>query len=420
MQSGKIFSFGRSLSSRLCKEIHTGRVLGQQAAPELDFFEEEQRSMQKTARRIIDEDINPFVDQWEAEGLYPAATVMKKLGDAGLLGVNKPVEYGGMGLDFKYNIALNEELGNINCGGVPMSIAVQTDMATPALARFGSHELKKEFLEPSVLGDKVACLGVSEPGGGSDVAAATTSAVRRGDDLIINGQKMWITNAFQADWMCLLANTSEGKPHRNKSLICLPMDTPGIHLAKKIDKMGMLCSDTAVIYFDDVRVPAKNIIGKEGMGFTYQMMQFQEERMAAVALSLTPMDKIIQQTIEYLKERKAFGQPLLNNQYIHFRLAELATEVEMLRSCLYRATDKHIGGEDVTQLASMCKLKVGRLLREVNDSCLQFWGGMGFTNDVLVSRMYRDMRLTSIGGGADEVMLGIICKGMGILPKPGK
>jgi len=395
-------------------------VLGQQAAPELDFFEEEQRSMQKTARRIIDEDINPFVDQWEAEGLYPAATVMKKLGDAGLLGVNKPVEYGGMGLDFKYNIALNEELGNINCGGVPMSIAVQTDMATPALARFGSHELKKEFLEPSVLGDKVACLGVSEPGGGSDVAAATTSAVRRGDDLIINGQKMWITNAFQADWMCLLANTSEGKPHRNKSLICLPMDTPGIHLAKKIDKMGMLCSDTAVIYFDDVRVPAKNIIGKEGMGFTYQMMQFQEERMAAVALSLTPMDKIIQQTIEYLKERKAFGQPLLNNQYIHFRLAELATEVEMLRSCLYRATDKHIGGEDVTQLASMCKLKVGRLLREVNDSCLQFWGGMGFTNDVLVSRMYRDMRLTSIGGGADEVMLGIICKGMGILPKPGK
>jgi len=395
-------------------------VLGQQAAPELDFFEEEQRSMQKTARRIIDEDINPFVDQWEVEGLYPAATVMKKLGDAGLLGVNKPVEYGGMGLDFKYNIALNEELGNINCGGVPMSIAVQTDMATPALARFGSHELKKEFLEPSVLGDKVACLGVSEPGGGSDVAAATTSAVRRGDDLIINGQKMWITNAFQADWMCLLANTSEGKPHRNKSLICLPMDTPGIHLAKKIDKMGMLCSDTAVIYFDDVRVPAKNIIGKEGMGFTYQMMQFQEERMAAVALSLTPMDKIIQQTIEYLKERKAFGQPLLNNQYIHFRLAELATEVEMLRSCLYRATDKHIGGEDVTQLASMCKLKVGRLLREVNDSCLQFWGGMGFTNDVLVSRMYRDMRLTSIGGGADEVMLGIICKGMGILPKPGK
>ena len=210
MHKMKALNLGRSLSCLLSRDVHTGRVLAQQAAVQLDFFEEDQRSMQKTARRIIDEDINPFVDQWEAEGMYPAAKVFKKLGDAGLLGVNKPVEYGGMGLDFKYNIALNEELGNINCGGVPMSIAVQSDMATPALARFGSHELKKTFLEPSILGDVVACLGVSEPGGGSDVAAATTSAVRRGDDLIINGQKMWITNAFQADWMCLLANTSEG------------------------------------------------------------------------------------------------------------------------------------------------------------------------------------------------------------------
>merc|ERR1719510_1509727 len=388
--------------SSLPRPIHTSPALAQQAAPVQDsFFGLEQREMQKTAQRIIDEDINPFVSQWEEEGLYPAAKVFKKLGDAGLLGVNKPVEYGGMGLDFKYNIALNETLGSIHCGGVPMSIAVQTDMATPALARFGSHELKKDFLEPSVLGDKVACLGVSEPGGGSDVAAATTTARRVGDDLVINGQKMWITNAFQADWMCLLANTREGNPHRNKSLICLPMDTPGIHLAKKIDKMGMKCSDTAVIYFDDVRVPAKNIIGDEGMGFTYQMMQFQEERLAASAISLTPMVNIINDTIAYTRERKAFGAPLLDNQYIHFRLAELLTDVEMLRSGLYRATDNHVSGE-------------------VADSCLQFWGGMGFTNDVLVSRYYRDMRLTSIGGGADEVMLQIICKMMGTLPKPTK
>jgi len=381
------------------------------------YYEEEQRSMQKTVLKIIDEDINPFVDQWEAEGSYPAHQVFKKLGDAGLLGVNKPAEFGGMGLDFKYNIALNEELGKIHCGGIPMSIAVQTDMATPALARFGSDQLKKDFLAPSVAGDVVACLGVSEPQGGSDVANVMTTAVRKGDDLVINGQKMWITNAFQADWMCLLANTNQGPAHTNKSLICVPMNTPGIHLNKRIDKMGMRCSDTAVIFFDDVRVPATNIIGKEGMGFTYQMLQFQEERMAAVALCLAPMDMVIQETAKYAKERMAFGQPLLNNQVIHYRLAELQTEVEMLRAALYRATELHVQGNDVTQLASMCKLKAGRLCREVTDSCLQYWGGMGFTNEVLISRMYRDLRLQSIGGGADEVMLSVICKTLGILPK---
>jgi len=198
------------------------------------------------------------------------------------------------------------------------------------------------------------------------------------------------------------------------------MNTPGIHLAKKLDKLGMRSSDTAVIYLDDVRVPVKNIVGEPGMGFTYQMLQFQEERLACVALAMTPMEMCINQTIEYLRDRKAFGQPLLNNQYIHFRLAELLTDIEMLRAGLYRATESHVAGEDVTQLASMCKLKVGRLVREVTDSCLQYWGGMGFTNDVLVSRMYRDMRVVSIGGGADEVMLGIICKTMGILPKPMK
>jgi len=409
----------RSLASVLARDFHCGRVVAQNAMAH-SYYEEEQKSMQKTARKIIDNDINPYVEEWEASGQYPAKEVFKKLGDAGLLGVNKPVEYGGMGLDFKFSVALNEELGHIACGGIPMSIAVQTDMATPALARFGSDHLKRDFLQPSVLGDAVACLGVSEPGGGSDVAACQTTAKRVGDDLVINGQKMWITNAFQADWMCLLANTQEGPAHLNKSLICLPMDTPGIHLAKRIDKMGMKSSDTAVIFLDDVRVPAKNIIGEPGMGFTYQMLQFQEERLACVALAMTPMETAITQTIAYLKERKAFGQPLINNQYIHFRLAELLTDVEMLRAGLYRATENHVAGEDVTQLASMCKLKVGRLVREVSDSCLQFWGGMGFTNDVPISRMYRDMRLISIGGGADEVMLGIICKTMGILPKPSK
>lgn len=387
------------------------------------WYSEEHKALQTTLKKIIDTDINPNVDQWENEGQYPAHEVFKKLGDAGLMGVTKPEEYGGLGLDFSYSIAFNEALGHVNCGAVPMSIAVQTDMSTPALAKFGNDKIKKEFLEPSVKGDVVSCIGVSEPGGGSDVASVKTTAKRVGDDLVINGSKMWITNAFQADWICLLANDTAcaGKPiHMNKSLICVPMDTEGIHLAKKIDKMGMKASDTAVIYLEDVRVPAVNVIGDPGMGFSYQMIQFQEERLACAALSLIPLEKCIKATIDYTRQRQAFGKPLLDNQVIHFTLAELATELELVRAGLYQAVDGYIKGDDVTQLASMLKLKAGRLGRIIPDKCLQYWGGMGFTNEVMISRMYRDMRLTSIGGGADEVMLGIISKYMGTLPVPAK
>jgi len=385
------------------------------------FYNEDHKAMQTTLKKIIDNDINPNVEAWENAGAYPAHEVFKKLGNAGLLGATKPTDCGGLGLDFKFSVALNEALGNVTCGAVPMSVAVQTDMSTPALAKFGSDKVKKEFLEPAISGDAVSAIGVSEPGGGSDVAAIKTSAKRVGDDLIINGSKMWITNAYQADWVCLLVNTEADKPvHLSKSLVCVPMDTKGITLAKRIDKMGMRASDTGIIYFEDVRVPIANIIGQEGYGFTYQMMQFQEERLAAVALSLAPLEKCITDTIEYTRTRTAFGRPLLDNQVIHFTLAELATELELLRSGLYQATDIYITGQDVTPLASMLKLKAGRLCRKIPDACLQYWGGMGFTNDVLISRYYRDLRLNSIGGGADEVMLGIICKFMGTLPKPGK
>ncbi|XP_075443446.1 putative acyl-CoA dehydrogenase 6 [Ascaphus truei] len=376
----------------------------------------EHYALRESLRKIIDKEINPFVDQWEEAEQFPAHQIFKILGNAGILGVNKPTEYGGLGLDFSYSIAVAEELGNIRCGAIPMAIGVQSDMATPALARFGSDELKRQFLAPTIAGDVVACLGVSEAGAGSDVASIKTTAVKMGNDYVINGSKMWITNGCQADWICLLTNTSAGPPHRNKSLICVPMKLPGVHVGKKIDKMGMKSSDTAQIFFEDVKVPSKYLIGEEGMGFMYQMEQFQEERMWAVANTLTSMENIIQETIDYTRQRKIFNKPVLDNQVVHFRLAELATEVELLRSLLYRTVEMYVGGNDVTKFASMGKLKAGRLVRELNDSCLQFWGGMGFTNEVLVSRCYRDSRLLSIGAGADEVMLSIICKFMGTLP----
>ena len=379
-------------------------------------FTAEHLTLSDTVKRFVENEINPYSDEWEKAGHFPAHDVFKKLGNLGLLGIKYDTAYGGMGLDFSYSMVASEALGVANCGGVPLAIGVQTDMCTPALHRFGSDALKKEFLAPAIAGDMVGCIGVSEVGGGSDVAALKTTARSDGDDYVINGSKMWITNGMQADWCCLLANTSEGKVHENKSLIIVPMDAKGIE-RQKIDKLGMRSSDTAQLFFDNVRVPKRNLIGVEGTGFMMQMLQFQEERLYGAANSLLMMDRLIDLTIEYCKERSTFGTPLIHNQVIHFRLAELRTEVELLRSLTYRAVEDYVAGKDVTRLASMAKLKCGRLTREVTDSCLQYWGGMGFTWDNPLARAYRDGRLVSIGGGADEIMLGIIAKLEGTLPK---
>jgi citronellyl-CoA dehydrogenase len=379
-------------------------------------FTPEHEGIRRNVTKLIEAEINPHVDAWEEAGIFPAHEVFKKLGDLGYLGINKPVRYGGMGLDYSYQLVFIEALGNIRCGGVPMAIGVQTDMATPALARFGSDALCREFLTASITGEYVACLGVSEVGAGSDVASIKTTARKAGGDYVINGGKMWTTNGTQADWMCLLANTGDGPVHKNKSLICVPMKTKGVRIARKLDKLGMRSSDTAQIFFDDVRVPQRNRIGNEGEGFTYQMLQFQEERLWSAAAGLVAKERLINDTIAYAAQRTAFGQPILDNQVVHFRLAELQTEVEMLRSITYRAAELMLRGEDVTMLASMTKLKSGRLSREISDACLQYYGGMGFMNESNISRAYRDTRLGSIGGGADEIMLSIICKHMGILP----
>ena len=380
------------------------------------LFTQEHEELRRTVRNFIEKEVNPFVPEWEAAGRFPIHDVFKKMGDLGLLGVTKPEEYGGMGLDYSYGLIVAEEIGGATCGGVPLSIGVQTDMATPALARFGSDELKRDYLAPAIAGDMVASIAVSEPHAGSDVANIKTNAKKDGDDYVINGTKMWITNSPSADWFCLLAQTSDGKPHMNKSLIIVPKDAAGITVDKPLHKLGMRSSETAQVFFDNVRVPQRNLIGQEGMGFMMQMIQFQEERLFAAANSLMGMQHVIDETIAYAKDRQVFGMPLIDNQTVHFRLAELQTEVESLRALTYRACEMYINGKDVLQLASMAKLKVGRLSREVADGCLQYWGGNGFMWENPAGQLYRDGRLGSIGGGADEIMLGIICKTMDILP----
>lgn len=379
----------------------------------------EHEALRQTLKRFIDAEVNPHVDRWEEAEIFPARELFKKMGALGLLGLTKPTEYGGMGLDWSFAAVMAETLGHVRCGGVPMAIGVHTDMATPALAKYGSPELCREFLAPAIAGELVSCIAVSEAGSGSDVASIRTFARKDGGDYVIDGSKMWITSGTQADFACLLANTSEGAPHRNKSLFIVPLKTRGVSVAKKIHKIGMHSSDTAQLYFDEVRVPQRHRIGEEGFGFTYQMQQFQHERLWAAAHGVQALQNAVDQTIAYTRERKAFGRSILDNQWVHFKLAEYQTEIEALRALTYRAVDLVVAGEDATRLASMAKLKVGRLMREVIDGCLQFWGGMGYASESDISRLFRDGRLTSIGAGADEVMLQIICKYMGTLPGGG-
>tara|TARA_R110001592_G_scaffold175466_5_gene414755 strand:- start:81247 stop:82404 length:1158 start_codon:yes stop_codon:yes gene_type:complete len=380
------------------------------------IFTQEHNEIRRTVKNFVENEINPHVEEWEAAGTFPMKDMFKKLGDLGLLGISKPTEYGGMGLAYSYSIVAAEEFGLSKCGGVPLAIGVQTDMCTPALARFGSDELREQFLKPAIAGEMVGCIGVSEPGAGSDVAGLKTTAKKDGDDYLINGTKMWITNSPSADFICLLANTSDDKVHVNKSLIVVPMNTPGVTVGAKLNKLGMRSSETAQVFFDNVRVPQRYRIGNEGMGFMMQMMQFQEERLFGAANILKGLENCVNSTIEYCRTRETFGKPLIDNQVIHFRFAELQTEIEALRCMVYQAVEMYDNKKDVTKLASMAKLKAGRLGREVADSCVQYWGGMGYMWENEVSRAMRDIRLVSIGGGADEIMLGIICKLMGTLP----
>ncbi|CAD6188405.1 unnamed protein product [Caenorhabditis auriculariae] len=377
------------------------------------LYDERHLAVQQTLRKIIDDKINPQVRDWERDGIFPAHQVFKTLGRVGIFAANKPQKYGGLGKDFSLSIAVAEELGSIACGSVPMSLLVQSDMATPALAEYGSDELRETFLRPSISGDVVACIAVSEPHAGSDVSAIRTTARRSGGDLILNGTKMWITNGEQADWACVLANSVDNSDiHHNKSLICVPLHSEGVHRSRRLEKLGMRCSDTVQLFFDDVRVPVKNIIGREGYGFLQQMKQFNDERLVTVAVALAPLQKCISDTLNYARDRRIFGSTLLDQQYIQYGLAELQIELEATRSLLYRTVLARLDGEDVSLLTAMAKLKVGRLARKVTDRCLQVWGGAGYLDESHIARCFRDLRVFSIGAGSDEVMLSIVHKHM--------
>jgi citronellyl-CoA dehydrogenase len=368
----------------------------------------------ETVRDFVNSEIAPNSDAWEAAGTMPLHQIFKQMGDLGFLGLEYDPAFGGQGADHSFTAVLGEELARVDTMSLAMAAGVQTDMATPSLARFGSDELKRRYLVPACRGEMVASIAVTEPDAGSDVAAIRTRAVRDGDELVINGSKLYITNGTQADWLCLLARTSDDSGYQGMSQIVVPTDRPGFSVSRKLDKLGMRASDTAELTFDDLRVPADHIIGNEGRGFQQQMRQFQNERMIAAYNATGAIKDALSRTRAYLCERKAFGAPLLANQYPQFKLAELAGDARALEALCHTCAEDYLAGIDTSRDTTICKFLAGRLVRRVADWCLQFHGGIGYMEETWTARFFRDARLWGIGGGADAVMLRTLARADGL------
>ncbi|GAA5091574.1 acyl-CoA dehydrogenase family protein [Nocardia iowensis] len=372
------------------------------------MYSDEHQEFRAMVRRYVEQKINPHVDEWERAEMMPLHEIFADMAKLGMLGLEYDPAYSGQGADHLFTVVLCQELGRVAHGSFPMALGVHVAMATPSLHAHGSEELKQEYLAPAMRGETVCGVAVTEPEAGSDVAGIRTSARRDGDDWVINGSKMFITNAVQADWLCTLVRTSAEGGYRGISQIIVPTDAPGFRVHRKLDKLGMRASDTGLLTFEDVRVPVRNTIGEIGHGFQQQMSQFVMERMfAAYSVPISCAGQL-ELTRDYAKQRKVFGQPLSANQYLQYTYAELAAKVDMLRVYTETIAQSYRDGGDVTRMATIAKLDAGRLSRQVADWCLQVHGGMGYMAETWTSRAYRDSRLLSIGGGADEVMLRVL------------
>ena len=375
-------------------------------------FTEEHNIFRKTVRDFVARELAPHAQEWDDAKDFPNE-VFKKMGDLGLLGLRHPEEVGGLGVDYWYTVAFIEELCRSRCAGLNMAVLVQTDMATPILSELGTDAVKEDFVAGAVTGDLIGALGITEPGAGSDTAAIRTTATKDGDDYIINGSKTFITNGARADFITLSARTG-GEGWGGISLICVPTKAKGFTVVRKLDKVGNHASDTTELHFEDVRVPRRYLIGDEGHGFRYVMMNFQGERLAAAIMGVAATQMCLDDGVAYGRDRKAFGKPLIKFQVWRHKLADLYTELEAARWLTYRASDLFNRGKDATKEISMAKLYAGELACRATDRMLQLHGGYGYMDEYPISRAWRDVRLLTIGGGASEVMKEIISKWMGI------
>ncbi|MCB9791729.1 MAG: acyl-CoA dehydrogenase family protein [Alphaproteobacteria bacterium] len=372
----------------------------------------EHQQLREMVRRFTAERLTPFKQEWDKAGHWPAREIFREMADLGLLGIRFGEEVGGLGLDWWYTAAYVEELTRARNGGVVMSILVNTDMATPIIDEIGTPEQKAEFLAPVVAGEKIAALGVTEPGCGSDVASIRTTARKDGGDYIINGAKTYITNGSFADFITLAVRTGD-EGHFGISLVLFPTDTPGFSVGRKLDKLGTRSVDSSELHFDNCRIPQRYLLGQENAGFIHIMTNFQGERLVAAVMANAGMEMQIEDALEYGRQREAFGRSILKFQVWRHKFAELLTKVQASKLLGYHAVDTLNQGGDPTLQVSMAKLLGADLAQEVAYECLQFHGGYGFVEEYDIARAYRDVRLLPIGGGTSEVMKEIIAKWSG-------
>src|SRR5881227_336190 len=376
------------------------------------IFNDEHEQLRESITNFATKELAPHAEEWE-ETTFPD-WVFRRMGELGFLGLDKPEEYGGQGGDYFSAMVLGEAMAHANCGGLEMGIAVQTDMAMPPILAFGTEEQKQEWAVPAIKGEKILCLGITEPDAGSDVAGIKTRAVRDGDEYVINGSKTYITNGHRADVIVLVTKTDPEAGHGGLTLFLVPMDAPGVIREKRLQKLGMHASDTALLAFQDVRVPASAMLGQEGKGFYHISWELQGERLIGAAGCVAGSQRCFERTIQYAKERTAFGRPIGNFQVIRHKFAEMATKIETARQMVYTTAWRFQNGEYPVREISIAKLYAARVAVEVADECLQIHGGNGYMKEYGIERAWRDIRLNRIGAGTDEIMLEVIGRSYGL------
>jgi alkylation response protein AidB-like acyl-CoA dehydrogenase len=372
------------------------------------YFTEEHEMFRQSLRAFLEKEVQPHIEEWEEKRFTPRY-IWKKMGDMGFLGLGYPEEYGGSNLDFFYDVVFNEELGRMNSGGFAITQQVTQYMSCPNILKYGSEELKQKYLPGIIKGELISSIGITEPAAGSDAQNIQTTAIKDGDHYVVNGSKTFITNGVYGDFIVTVVKTDPKAGAAGVSLLVIEQKMEGVS-TRKLKKLGWHSSDTAEISFDNVRVPVENLVGDEGRGFYYLMNGLQLERLVAVPAGVTAMEKAIELSLQYMSEREAFGRPINKFQVLRHRIAQLASEVEALKAFSYHCCKLYDDAVYDVKLCSMAKLLTTELAEKVATQCLQFYGGYGFMEEYPMARMYRDVRVGTIGGGSSEIMREIIAK----------